>query len=159
MKRQALAVIVMVIALLITALTTAARSTDPFQGTWKLNAAESKFAPNQRIKSQIITNEVRRDVIKQVSDTVNANGTAMHVEFTGKHDGKDYAIRGLPIADVISSTRIAGDAYVFVFKKGGEETASMRIFFFNLSKTMNITQRIKNVNGKDAINIMVLDKQ
>jgi hypothetical protein len=158
-KRQVLAVTVMTAAMLITALTTAALSTDPFEGTWKLNAAESKFAPNQELKSQIIVNEAQGDGIKQVSDTVDVHGIAGHVEFTAKYDGKDYPIQGSSVADTISSTRIASNAYMLVLKRRGEETASMRAFFFNRGQTINVTQRMKNVQGADAISIMVLDKQ
>jgi hypothetical protein len=62
-------------------------------GTWKLNEAKSKFAKDAN-KNHTVVYETSGDMIKVTVDGTDANGDAIHNEWTGKFDGKFYAVTG-----------------------------------------------------------------
>src|ERR1044071_7874897 len=66
--------------------------TNPNMGTWKLNEAKSKFAGKAR--NHTVVYEAAGDQTKVVVDGVDENGNAIHNEWTGKFDGKDYPVTG-----------------------------------------------------------------
>src|SRR4029078_7284554 len=72
----------------------------PHMGTWKLNEAKSKFAGKAR--NHTVVYEAAGDQIKVVVDGVDENGNAVHSEWTGKFDGKDYPVTGDPNGDMRS---------------------------------------------------------
>src|SRR6185436_9607284 len=67
----------------------------PHMGIWKLNEAKSKFAPGAT-KNNTVSYEAAGDSIKVTVDGVDGAGTAIHSEWTGKFDGKPYALTGDP---------------------------------------------------------------
>ena len=70
---------------------------DPWNGTWKLNAAKSK-APGGQIPHPISTNiiEVQGDTMRLIADHTDRNGNMEHVEYTAKLDGKEYPVTSTP---------------------------------------------------------------
>ena len=63
-------------------------------GTWKLNAAKSKYSPGPAPKSATITYEETTDGIKRTGDSVAAEGKKTSFEYTAKYDGKEYPVSG-----------------------------------------------------------------
>jgi hypothetical protein len=76
----------------------AAVAADPQIGTWKLNEAKSKISPGSP-KSNTVVYEVAGDQVKVTVDGVDAKGQPLHHVWTGKFDGKDYAVTGNPMED------------------------------------------------------------
>jgi hypothetical protein len=75
-------------------------------GTWKLNFAKSTFAPGTAPKSGTFTNVVAGAGITSTSDSVSADGTARHSEYTIVYDGKDNPLTGNSSnGDVVAGTR------------------------------------------------------
>ena len=70
---------------------------NPQLGTWKLNDAKSKFTG--KAKNQTVVYEAAGDQTKVTVDGVDENGNAVHNEWTGKFDGKDYPVTGDANAD------------------------------------------------------------
>ena len=148
---------VMTSMVIVLALATVAMAADPHVGTWKLNLEKSKGpgpAPKTTIK---IT--VQHNGIKSVSDSVNAEGQATHVEFTAKYDGKDYPVTGSQAVDTIAFRRIDANTFEGVAKKAGKEIGRSQEVFSKDGKTMTRTIKAKDAQGQDINIISVYDKQ
>jgi len=78
---------------------------EPNIGTWKLNDAKSKIAAGAP-KNNMVVIEVAGDNVKVTVDGVDGDGKPMHNEWTGKFDGKDYAVTGDPTADMRSYAKV-----------------------------------------------------
>jgi hypothetical protein len=138
----------------------AAAAEDPFAGAWKLNVAKSKYnpgpAPN---RSSIVRIERQGDVLKVVSDSVTADGKSNHSEQTEHLDGKDHPVSGDPNRDTANTTRIDEYPTVTIFKKAGHEVGSRRSVVSKDGKTLTLTIKGKNPQGKDMNNVAVFEKQ
>ena len=77
---------------------------DPFNGTWKLNVAQSKVMLPPP-KSQIMRVEVDSQKLTMNEEVVAANGQRFNVRFTANLDGRDYVVEGTPLADTVAFTR------------------------------------------------------
>jgi hypothetical protein len=94
-----------------------------------------------------------------VSDSVNAEGQATHVEFTAKYDGKDYPYTGSQAIDTIAFRKIDANTFEIVYKKAGKELGRGREVFSKDGKTLTRTIKGKNAQGQDINFIGVYDKQ
>jgi hypothetical protein len=65
----------------------------PQMGTWKLNEAKSKIAAGSP-KNTTVVYEAAGDSVKVTVDGTDGDGKPSHNEWTGKFDGKDYAVTG-----------------------------------------------------------------
>ena len=130
---------------------------DPQMGTWKLNEAKSKFAGKAR--NHTVTYEAAGDQTKVTVDGVDENGGAVHNEWTGKFDGKDYPVTGDATADTRSYRRINKNTLALTGKKGGKVTLSGRIVVSRDGKTRTVTTTATNAQGKRVTNVAVYDKQ
>ncbi len=70
--------------------------------------------------------------LKVNADIVDAQENKMHVEAAYKFDGKDYPIKGLPMADTISAKRIDARSTESVLKKDGKVIHSAKGVIFAL---------------------------
>src|SRR4051812_38991199 len=77
----------------------------PQMGTWKLNEAKSKI-PAGMMKNSTVTYAMDGDNLKVTTDGTSADGSALHTEWTGKLDGKDYPLTGDPAADTRAYTKV-----------------------------------------------------
>src|ERR1700693_438030 len=71
--------------------TSVALAGENWLGTWKLNAAKSKFSPGPGPKNEMLKFEATPAGIKLTHDGVDAEGKAMHGGYVSKFDGKDVA--------------------------------------------------------------------
>ena len=130
---------------------------DPQMGTWKLNEAKSKFAGKAR--NHTVTYETAGDQTKVTVDGVDENGGAVHNEWTGKFDGKDYPVTGDATSDARSYRRINKNTLALTGKKGGKVTLTGRIVVSRDGKTRTVTTTATNAQGKRVTNVAVYDKQ
>src|SRR5229473_3152135 len=73
-------------------------------GTWKLNAAKSKYTPSAQARYETINIEVVGDNMKVILDGTDSAGQKVHAEWTGKYDGKDYPVTGSADIDSLAYT-------------------------------------------------------
>ena len=92
---------------------------DAFMGTWKLNEAKSKLGPGAPKKNTVVY-EAAGDNVKITVDGIGNDGKPTHDEWTGKFDGKDYAVTGNPNSDMRSYTKIDDHTLGFNVKKSGK---------------------------------------
>jgi len=130
---------------------------NPQMGTWKLNEAKSKFAGKAR--NQTVVYEQTGDQIKVTVDGVDETGAAVHSEWTGKFDGKDYPVTGDATSDVRSYRMINKNTLSLRGKKGGKVTLNGRIVFSRDGKSRTVTTTATNAQGKKVRNVAVYDKQ
>src|SRR5262245_63969237 len=131
---------------------------DPQIGTWKLNEGKSKLNP-QGPKNTTVVYTVAGDSVKVTVDGVGADGKPSHNEWTGKFDGKDYAVTGDPVSDVRSYKKIDDQTLELTGKKGGKVTLTGRIVVAADGKTRTVTTSVTDVSGKAASSTTVYDRQ
>jgi hypothetical protein len=146
-----------VVALCLIAVAVAFAS-DPNMGTWKLNEAKSKLAPGMP-KNNTVVYEAAGESMKATVDGTDAAGKPTHNEWTGKFDGKDYAVTGDPNSDMRSIKKIDNHTWELTVKKGGKVTTSGRITVSADGKTRTVTTSGTDPMGKKFENVSVYDKQ
>ena len=130
----------------------------PQMGTWKLNEAKSKFGPGAS-KNTTVVYEAAGDSVKVTVDGVDGNGAATHNEWTGKFDGKYYAVTGDPTSDMRSYRKINNNKLALTAKKGTKVTLTGRIVVSANGKTRTVTTTGTDSRGKKVTNTAVYDKQ
>jgi hypothetical protein len=129
-------------------------------GTWKLNLAKSTFAPGTAPKSATFTNVAAGAGVKTTSDSVAADGTAIHSEYTVIYDGKDNPITGNSRnGDVAAGTRIDANTVRFIYKKDGKVTITQTGVVSSDRKTYTITAKGTNTLGQTVNTVAVYEKQ
>ena len=132
---------------------------DPAIGTWKLNAAKSKYTPGPAPKSATLTYEETADGIKRTGETVDAEGKTTSFEYTAKFDGKDYPVTGSDLYDAISLKRINEQTAEGTLKKSGKVLSHARRVVSKDGKVMTLTMTGTNPKGEKMHNVAVYDKQ
>ena len=131
---------------------------NPQMGTWKLNEAKSKIAPGMA-KNNTVVYEAAGDDVKVTVDGTDADGKATHNEWTGKFDGKDYAVTGDPTSDMRSYKKIDDRTLKLTIKKDGKVTASGRVVVSADGKSRTVTVSGTDAKGKKMKSMSAYDKQ
>ena len=131
--------------------------TNPQMGTWKLNEAKSKFAGKAR--NHTVVYEATGDQIKVTVDGVDENGGAVHSEWNGKLDGKDYPVTGDTASDSRAIKMTTKNHYTLTGKKGGKTTISGTIALSADGKTRTVTTTGTDEKGKKRTSTAVYDRQ
>jgi hypothetical protein len=131
---------------------------DPQIGTWKLNEAKSKLTPDAG-KNTTVVYEAAGDQVKVVIDGTDKDGKPTHNEWTGKFDGKDYAVTGDSKSDMRSYKKIDDHKLQFAAKKDGKTTVTGRIVVAPDGKSRTVTANGTDAHGQKAHEKAVYDKQ
>jgi hypothetical protein len=131
---------------------------DPQIGTWKLNEAKSKIAPGGE-KLTTVVYEASGDQVKVTIDGTDASGKPIHNEWTGKFDGKDYAVTGDSTSDMRSYKKIDEHRLAFTVKKGDKTLATGRIVVAADGKSRTVTASGTDEHGKKFKTMSAYDKQ
>ena len=131
---------------------------DAFMGTWQLNEAKSKMAAGSA-KNSTVAYTMAGDSIKCTIDGTDASGEALHSEWTGKFDGKDYPVTGDPASDTRSYRLISSHTLSATDSKGGKVTDRARIVVSADGKTRTVTVHSTDAKGMRTTTIAVYDKQ
>ena len=127
-------------------------------GTWKLNEAKSKI-PAGAQKNMTVVYEAAGDMVKVIVDGVDGSGNAVHNEWTGKFDEKDYPVTGDPTTDMRSYKVINSSTMTLANKKDGKVTLTGEIVLAADGKSRTITTTGTNPEGKKVTVVAVYDKQ
>ncbi len=131
---------------------------DPQMGTWKLNEAKSKFSAGAT-KNNTVVYEAAGDMVKVTVDGTDSTGAATHNEWTGKFNGRYYAVTGDPTSDQRAYRKVSSRVLSLTAKKAGKITLTGRITVSRDGKHRTVTTTGKNANGKWVTNTAVYDKQ
>jgi hypothetical protein len=127
-------------------------------GSWKLNEAKSKISPGAPKNSMVVIAPAG-DSMKVTVDGVGADGKPAHNEWTGKFDGKDYAISGDPAADMRAYKPVNDHTLALTEKKGGKVTNTGRVVISADGKARTVTVNGTDPTGKKMSVTFVYDKQ
>jgi hypothetical protein len=150
------AIVFGLVVLFASAVVCAAQS--PHMGTWKLNEAKSKF-PKGATKNHTVVYEAAGDQTKVTVDGTAGDGSAVHSEWTGKFDGKPYALTGDPAGDMRSYRVVNRRTLSLRSTKAGKLTTTATIVVSRDGKSRTVTASSKNANGKWTTSTGFYDKQ
>jgi hypothetical protein len=139
--------------------TSVALAAENWLGTWKLDAAKSKFSPGPGMKNEMLKFEATPAGIKLTHDGVDAEGKAMHGEYVSKFDGKDVAWAGNPNADMASPKKIDDNSYENTWKKGGKVTRVVKVVVSKDGKTLTGNHTGTDAKGQAVNNTTVYNRQ
>jgi hypothetical protein len=136
-----------------------AQSTNSQVGTWKLNPANSTYSPGPALKSSTTKIEAVGEGTKVIVDSVQADDSKAHWEFTANYDGKDNPVTGNPNADMVALTRINATTIQITNKKGGKVTTTQTSAVSADGKTRTLTTKGVNAAGQTVNNAALYDRQ
>jgi hypothetical protein len=149
--------VLITLALFLAATTVVMAKTSPHMGTWKLNEAKSKIAKGTA-KNQTVVYEAVGDDTKVTVDGVDGDGTATHSEWTGKFDGKCYAVTGDPTADQRCYKVLGSRSLQLTNKKDGKVTVRGTVVVSANGKMRTVTTSGTDAKGKRFRTVAVYDK-
>ena len=132
---------------------------DPAVGTWKLNAAKSKYDPGPMPKSNTITITSTGSSYHVIAKGEDAKGVPTSIDYMATFDGKDSPVKGAPAYDTTSLKRVDANTTEQTRKKEGKmvQTATRKISADG--KTMTVTTRGKDEAGRTLNTVAVYDRQ
>jgi len=159
MRPRTFALLAITMAVSVLVLGSIAQAADNQVGIWKLNVAKSKYSPGPAPKDGTLTIESQADGLKFTIHGTDAEGKAVHMEFSPKYDGKDAPATGMPGADTISMKKIDDYTIEAVSKKGGKPLITTKSVVSKDGKTRMTTQEGTNAKGQKVNNTIIYDKQ
>jgi hypothetical protein len=131
---------------------------NPQMGTWKLNEAKSKITPGTLKNTHVVYSSMLGQM-KVKSDGIGADGKPVHIEWSGKFDGKDYPVSGDPNSDTRSYTKANDRTLTTTAKKNGKVTVTGQIVVSADGKSRTVTLTGTTPKGKKFKNVAVYDKE
>jgi hypothetical protein len=131
---------------------------DPQIGTWKLNEAKSKVNPGMT-KNTAVVYAAAGDSVKVTVDGVDKDGKPAHNEWTGKFDGKDYAVTGDPTSDTRSYKKVDDHTLSMTAKKGSKVAMTAHIVVAADGKSRTVSVTATDPSGKKVSSTSVYDKE
>jgi hypothetical protein len=152
--------LILVTLVVISSSAVSAQGQDPRVGTWKLNVEKSKYDPGPPPQSQTLRIEPAGKGEKVTSEVVSADGKRTTSVYTANFDGKDYPLSGSALgADNVALKRIDVRTTERTDKKEGKVVQTLRRVVSSDGKTMTVTGKGTNAEGKPFSNVVVFDKQ
>lgn len=136
-----------------------AQSKNPGMGTWKLNVEKSKYNPGPAPKSLTVKFEPVGQGVKLTTAGVAADGSPTATEYTANYDGKDYPLKGSPLADTVSLKKVDDRTTLRTDKKNGKTVVTYKRVIAKDGKTFTVEIKGTNPKGEAFNNILVFEKQ
>jgi hypothetical protein len=135
----------------------------PLEGTWKLNAAQSKFAPNHATaaKEETMVFRVVGDQFELTDTGTQKDGVAISGKYTSPVNGGVFKVLQAAPAEVESyvETMLEPGNRFLTQLKNGKQTQVQHLVLSKDGKTMSITTRGTDAKGKPFESVSVFDKQ
>ena len=131
---------------------------NPNMGTWKLNETKSKFSPGAT-KNSTVVYEAAGDSVKVTTDGTSGDSKAVHTEWTGKFDGKDYPVSGGAAGATRAYKVIDAHTMEVTGKENGKVTTSGKIVVAADGKSRTVNISGTDSSGKKFTSNAVYDKQ
>lgn len=136
-----------------------AQSKNPGMGTWKLNVEKSKYSSGPPPKSLTVKFEPAGKGVKLTTEGIGADGKPIATEYTANYDGKDYPLKGSPIADTVSLKRTDALTTLRTDKKDGKAVVTYKRVVAKDGKTFTVAIKGVNAKGEPFNNMLVFEKQ
>lgn len=131
---------------------------DPFTGTWKLDAAKTKYTKGTPAKDVTLTIEEQGDNLQVSATGTNADGSPLSVKYTVPKKGGAGQVQEGPY-DAITSKWVSATVRENTYMKDGKEVSSRRTVVSKDGKMLRSTVKGKNAQGDAVAGIDVYEKQ
>jgi hypothetical protein len=132
-------------------------ASNPTMGTWKLNESKSTFGDGAGKSTMVVWAKTGHQD-KCTVDGIDAHGTKTHSVWTGKLDGKFYAITGDPQADQRSFKLNGENTVDMVTQKNGKTVGDGTIVVAADRKSRTVTSTMTNAKGVKVTSTLAYDK-
>jgi hypothetical protein len=129
-------------------------------GTWRLDPAKStrRSAPSPYRKVTLRI-EPREDGLAVIYDMVGTRGGVTHMEWTGRFDGRDYAVQGVDYV-LTNAYRLLDDRrYEIVVKVDGRPAATAIAEASPDGATLTVTTAERDASGETVHTTAVYERQ
>jgi hypothetical protein len=142
--------------------TLVALEADNSLGTWKVKTEASTYTPAPLpVKSLTVVREVCPGGVKVTTTGERADGTAINTTYSANYDGTPAGVtgKGSPY-DTVSIKKVDSNTFVYEAKSTtGKYSATGRLVISNEGKTMTLTAKGIDADGKEMTLALVYDKQ
>ena len=142
---------------------------DPRLGTWKLNVAKSKFSPAYLAalkmappkEETVVFRELGADEIELTITGVQTDGKPITGKSTSPRQGGAVKLQQSPLPEgmTIVSTRIDPNNFYATYMLNGKQVFVGQGVISKNGKTLTVTSKGTDVQGKPFEQIQVFDKQ
>src|SRR5262245_29850386 len=143
---------------LVAAFVTVAAAADPFDVTWQLNTAKSKYDPGPAPEKVTLTIQVV-GATATVKTESTFEGKPYATSYKVTLDGTPAPLQGSPVADMISVKKVDERTRETKTTKGGSPVSESRVVVSADGKTLTITGSGLNPKGEKNTFTAVYDKQ
>ena len=150
---------VVLVGLSVTGLGAAAPVMNSSVGTWTLNVEKSTYSPGVAPKSSTLTITAAGKKVTSVIHTVAADDTATHVTYAGQYNGKAMKVTGSPMFDTASRRRISPTTTEATYRKAGRVYTVNTVVVADDGKSLTVTAKGTDAEGRTVNNTQVYDKQ
>jgi len=138
---------------------TALCAADPFAGTWKMNAAKTKYKVGTAPKEQTVTiTEAGSDLNVKIAGTL-ADGTKISMNYTVPAAGGTGKILEASSYDGVSSKRLGPAEREVSYMKGGKSVYTTHSKIAADGNSLSVTAKGVGPTGKDVDASVAYDKQ
>ena len=128
-------------------------------GTWKLNLAKSKYDPGPTPKTQTLTYEPAGQGVRITSQTADARGQSILIQYSASYDGRDYPVSGGQDFDTTALRRIDAFTVEGIRKRGGKVVQTFTRVVSADRKVLTITTKGTDAKGQQVNNVVVYERQ
>jgi hypothetical protein len=130
---------------------------DPFEGTWKLDPSKTKFTQGAAPKEEAIVVARQGDDYLVTIAGVDSSGKPISIKYSAPMNGEGKIIDG-PY-DAVSSKRIDSNTRDVTYMKGGKEVRSSHGVVAKDGKSLRVTVKGTDADGKPLAGTVAFDKQ
>jgi len=128
-------------------------------GRWKLNLEKSKFSPGPPPKSQTLNFEGGGQELKNIAETIDAQGQATKIVFMHIYDGKPHPTTGNPLFDETTYTPVDDHHVKWVRSKAGQAVQTGSNEISSDGKIFIVSTEGIGPNGQPISSVAVYEKQ
>jgi hypothetical protein len=128
-------------------------------GTWKLNVAKSKSSSALPFKSVTLTIHPVGVATMTMIESVGADGAKLNWSYTGPYDGKDVPITGNPALDTAVRKSVNATTTETTYKKSGKVVAVNTNVLSPDGKTLTVTTKGVDEQGRPVNSVLVFERQ
>ena len=130
---------------------------DPFEGTWKLNSSKTKFTQGAAPKEETLVVAKQGDDYLITVAGIDAVGP-ISTKYSAPMNGGEGKILDGPY-DAISAKNINSNTRELTYMKGGKEVRSSHGVVAKDGKSLRVTVKGTDANGKPIAGTLAFDKQ
>jgi hypothetical protein len=131
---------------------------DPFEGTWKLSPSKTKMTQGAAPKEETAVIARQGDDLLVTITGTDASGKPISIKYSTPMNGGEGKILDAPY-DAVSSKHIDSNTREVTYMKGGKEVRSTHGVIAKDGKSLRVTVKGTDADGKPIVGTIVFDKQ